>query len=175
MVQFNKNYMVVLIMLSYKQIHLMCRRNSDGNGFIGLHSTHHPKFSNAYITGKWKLRAVAAQSLLGGLVFLHETKAKPSYLGGLIYDWEISQDSEKANEKRISFKFLAAADARYVRWAGKNHMMAWQSEVVPPDGPFIRDVPPLQRHVGRGYRQLADLPEDFVIDLQKRALTMPSD
>jgi len=162
-------------MRNYKRIHLMCRRNPDGKGFIGLHATHHPQFSNAYVTGKWNVSAEAAQSLLGGLVFLHETKAKPSYLGGLIYDWEITQDAEKANENRVSFKFLAAADARYVRWGGKNHMMAWQSEVVPADEPFTRDVPPQQRHVGRGSRQLADLPEAFVSGLQERSLAKPSD
>ena len=162
-------------MRAYNRIHLMCRRNPNGMGFIGLHTTHHPQFSDAYVTGKWNLTPETAQSLLGGLVLLHETKAKASYLGGFIYDWEIIQDTAKANGNRVLFKFLAAADARYVRWGGKNHMMAWQSEVIPADEPFTRDVPPQQQHVGRGSRQLADLPEDFVSGLQERALVKPSD
>jgi len=162
-------------MLTYKRLHLICQKNKEGAGYIGLNSIQHPNFDYAYISGKWVLDKATAQSLLGGLIFLHEAKTKTSHFGGLIYDWEYTPDMAKPTEDRISFKFLAVADGRYVRWGGKDHVMAWQSGIVMPDEAIIIDTPTQQRHVGRGLRKLADIPEDFVLDLQARALQTYSD
>lgn len=156
-------------MITYRRIHLKCQRKPDGKGYIGLRSTRHPVFNYAYTSGKWYLPKGVVQSLIGGLIFLHESKTQTSYFGGLIYDWEDTPDPTKPNEDRVSFKFLAVTDGRFVRWSGRDHVMAWQSDVVPPDEPIIRDIPVQQRHVGKAARTLADIPEDFIRDLQARA------
>lgn len=162
-------------MLTYKRLHLICHKNPEGRGYIGLNLTQHPNFNHAYISGKWVLDTVTAQDLLGGLIFLHEAKTQTSYLGGLIYDWENTPDLSKPLENRISFKFLAVADGRYVRWGGKKHVMAWQSGVVSAEEPITIDKPPQHRHVGTGLRKLADIPEDFVLSLQAKALLSSSE
>ena len=110
--------------------------------------------------------------LLLALLLLRELRVPIKWSkcrGGLIYDWEATPDPAKPNEDRVSFKFLAVADGRFVRWSGRDHVMAWQSDVVPPDEPIIRDIPVQQRHVGKAARTLADIPEDFIRDLQARA------
>ena len=40
---------------------------------------------------------------------------------------------------------------------------------------LIIDKPPQHRHVGTGLRKLADIPEDFVLSLQAKALLSSSE
>ena len=53
--------------------------------------------------------------------------------------------------------------------------MAWQSGVVSAEEPIIVDKPPQHRHVGTGLRKLADIPKDFVLSLQAKALLSSSE
>jgi hypothetical protein len=155
--------------MRFARIHLICRKLPTGNGFIGLEPCLHSRFDSAYISGKWSIAETDAQKLLGGLIFLHEAKTKTSQFGGLIYNWFKDPVPDKANPDRISFKFLAVTEGRYAEWGGRNFMMAWQSEVVPENEEITWNVPPLQRHVGKGFRSIADIPEDFISDLKQRS------
>ena len=156
--------------MTWQRIHFICRKSLNGTGLIGVQPTPHPKFNFSYISGKWDVSEKDAQSLLGGLIFLHDAKTKTSNFGGLIYDWFKDPVLDKAHPDRISFKFLAVAEGRYAEWEGRNFMMAWQSEVVSANDPIVWNVPPSQRHVGKGFRSLKDIPEDFVAQLRERAL-----
>ena len=155
--------------MGYNRVHLICRREQEGAGLVGVKPIDHPKFKYAYESGRWNFSKADAQHLLGGLIFLHQTKKTPSNFGGLIYDWFESKSLDAARQDRISFRFLAVTDARHVRWSGQKHSMAWQSAIVPPDEPIVHDVPISQRNVGKGFRSLSDLPVDFVQELQDRA------
>ena len=157
------------------RIHFICRKNPNGAGLTGVGPTRHSHFNFSYISGKWDVSEKDAQSLLGGLIFLHESKTKTSNFGGLIYDWFKDPVPDKAHPDRISFKFLAVSEGRYAEWEGRNFMMAWQSEVVPANNPIVWNVPPSQRHVGKGFRSLKDIPEDFIAQLRERALRKISD
>lgn len=151
------------------RIHLICRREQDGFGLVGVHPTDHPKFENACISGRWNFRKADANRFLGALLLLHETKNTPSSCGGVIYDWFESKSWDAARVDRISFKFLAVTDAKQVRWSGANHSMAWQSGLVSSDEPIVRDRPAWRSNIGDGFRSLSDLPHDFVQDLLDRA------
>lgn len=160
--------------MTWNRIHFICRKSPNGAGLIGVEQTRHPHFSFSYISGKWDVSEQDAQSLLGGLIFLHDAKTKTSSFGGLIYDWFKDPVPDKAHPDRISFKFLAVSEGRYAEWEGRNFMMAWQSEVVSENNPIVWHVPPSQRHVGKGFRSLKDIPEDFIAQLKARSLqTLP--
>lgn len=152
------------------RIHFICKKNPNGFGLKEVKPTPHPQFKFSYISGKWDVSEKDAQSLLGGLIFLHNTKTKTSSFGGLIYDWFKAPVPDKAHPDRISFKFLAISEGRYAEWEGLNFMMAWQSKVVSVNNPIVWNVPPSERHVGKGFRSLKDIPEDFVAQLRERAL-----
>lgn len=161
--------------MTWNRIHFICRKNPKGAGLTGVVSIPHPQFNSSYISGKWDVSEQDAQSLLGGLIFLHDAKTKTSNFGGLIYDWFKDPVPDKAHPARISFKFLAVAEGRYAEWEGRNFMMAWQSEVVSANNPIVWNVPPSQRHVGKGFRSLKDIPDDFLAELRERALHNISD
>lgn len=160
--------------MQFKRIHFICKKNPNGAGLIGVEPILHPKYKFSYKSGKWDVSEHDAQSLLGGLIFLHDAKTKTSNFGGLIYDWFKDPMPDKAHPGRISFKFLAVSEGRYAKWQGRNFMMAWQSEVVLESHPIVWDAPPSQRHVGKGFRSLKDIPEDFIALLKERSLqTLP--
>ena len=158
--------------LTFNTIHFICRRNPDGRGYIGVKPAKHP-MGYAYSTEKWDLKASEAQSLLGGLIFLHLTKASPAHTAGLIYDWEEIEALESARTERIKFYFLALADAKYAKWKGVDHPMAYTSQFHQKGETWERDVPIKERHVGAKSRKLADISTEFITDLQAKALITP--
>jgi hypothetical protein len=154
--------------LSYKSIHFICRRDPGKLGYIGLEKADH-EMGSAFSSEKWDLKPQGAQSLLGGLIFLHLSKSSPAHTGGLIFDWSEVEALESARTKRIKFYFLALADAKYATWQGIDHSMAYTSGIHIKTNTWERDVPINQRHVGTMYRKLADIPASFIHDLQIKA------
>jgi hypothetical protein len=127
----------------------------------------------AYSSEKWDLKPSEAQSLLGGLIFLHLTKASPAHTAGLIYDWKGVEALESARTERIKFYFLALADAKYAKWKGVDHPMAYTSKFHQKGEIWERDVPIKERHVGAESRKLADISTEFITALQAKALMTP--
>lgn len=155
--------------MKYRSIHLICRAKTDGIGFVGVRAIKNPLFSSAFSSGRWDLSEDVARSLVGGLIFLHQTKSSPSQFGGLIYEYYDDPDPTAAHEHRISFRFLALSDARYVDWQGASHAMAWTSGVTLKELPLKRTVPVNEQKVGLGHRMLKDIPEDYISELQAKA------
>lgn len=102
-------------MLNYNKIHLICLRKQQGVGLVGVSRTQHPKFKDAYESGRWNLSEADAELLIGGLIFLHQSKNTPSSFGGVIYECFHSKSYDAARHDRISFRFLAVTEGRYVR------------------------------------------------------------
>ncbi len=100
-------------------IHFICR------GELGVTPLKHP----IYETGEWDVSREDAERLVGGMVYLHETKSERSYFGGRIETFR-EVDTDMAHARRIVFKFRSTADAKGVRWRGASHNMAWTSGVV---------------------------------------------
>lgn len=155
--------------LTFNSVHFICRRNPDRRGYIGVEPVKHP-MGYAFSSEKWDLKPSEAQSLLGGLIFLHLTKASPAHTAGLIYHWEDVEALESAHTERIKFYFLALADAKYATWKGPQHPMAYVSKFDEKGETWERDVPVNQRHVGAKSRKLADISTQFITDLQAKAL-----
>ena len=158
--------------LTFNTIHFICRKDPDGRGYVGVYPVRHP-MGSAFSSEKWDLKPSEAQSLLGGLIFLHLTKASPAHTAGLIYDWDEIEALDVGRTRRVIFYFLALADSKYARWQGSDHMMAYNSGLHQKGETWERDVPIKERHVGAKSRKLADISTEFIIELQSKALITP--
>jgi hypothetical protein len=95
-------------------IHLLARRNDQPPGsFFQVRDGVH-------FTGWWALSEDAARRLVGGSVFLHQTKATPSWYGGTILGYRVGQEGPRG-ENRIGFEFQFAQVARNVAWDWGDH------------------------------------------------------
>jgi len=105
------------------RLHLICR---DAKGLVCLD----PKEA-IYRSEAWALTAVEVGKLAGGRVYFHQTKAEPSYFGGLVLDVE-PLPTEAGDPERFALRLKAERDAKGVMWdeAGHTHGMAWSSGVL---------------------------------------------
>ena len=83
-----------------------------------------------YESGNWWLTPMEAARLVGGLLFLHDAKAKPSYLGGRVLSFREVFVPEKAHPNRVVLRFVSSAECQGVPWDGDDYMMAWYSGIV---------------------------------------------
>ena len=103
-------------------IHFICR------GSLNVHVVKHP----VYESGVWDVENNAAK-LVGGMLYLHEAKADPSYFGGRIESFRVVETDE-AHSRRIVFTVTSLREGKGVRWRGTAHGMAWTSGVVEDGG-----------------------------------------
>ena len=105
-----------------KVLHLKNDQRNDGPGLRNL--TKSDTEPNIYFSGFWDLKSEEADSLVGGMIFLHETKAKPSRFGGRVLAYKIVSKLEYARSQRIEFKVQSMLEGRGVKWRGAEHTMA---------------------------------------------------
>ncbi len=100
-------------------LHLICRS--------GLHllPTKFPVFESGF----WDLSADDAKRLVGGSLFLHETKSRPSYFGGTVLSWRVTEANEPY-PGRIVFEVCSTASGKGAKWKGAAHAMAWSGGIV---------------------------------------------
>lgn len=154
---------------TFKAVHLINRFRDDGRGFLGLEKFDHPDLPYAYASGSWVFKDYEAQSLLGGLIFLHEAKNKPAHFGGLIFDWKPTVVADAKTQDRIIFHFLYVSDTLHADWQGAVHKQAWTGYIVKKDASWSRTNPhgmPLDGSTGR---QLSDIPPDYIAALKARS------
>jgi len=94
-----------------------------------MNLTHIEGTSN-FISGYWRLNEREAEALMGGWLYLHETKASPSYRGGRISDFKHEIRIEVANQDRIGLIFRPMVEAIGISWRGLNHGRAWTGGLV---------------------------------------------
>jgi hypothetical protein len=111
-----------------KAIHLINRR--DGASLHGL--TRWDGHPNSFRSCCWRITDEEAAELIGGWVYFHEAKSKPSRLGGLILGFEPGED-DMAERKIILFQ--VDNRARQQSWRGADHGMAMWSGVIDADFP----------------------------------------
>ena len=104
-----------------KSAHFICR---SAEGVAKASGT------DEYTSQSWRLSAAEAEALVGGRLYLHETKAEPSYFGGRVLAWFPSKRESGAMEDGITFQLLADKEAKGVAWQGADHAMAWFSGLV---------------------------------------------
>ncbi len=103
-----------------KNLHLINKR--DGARLLNL---EFDKVAKQYRTGNWKFEMEEAQSLVGGKIFLHETKVQKSTVGGTVVSVEPSPE-----EDRVIFTFMSESEGKTKEWAGQDHGMAWNSGII---------------------------------------------
>jgi|TARA_B110000261_G_C12976291_1_gene314585 hypothetical protein len=108
-----------------KNLHLICRREPEGIGRLNLRLLD--KESKIYISGKWLFSIEEAKTLVGGMIFLHETKSDLSAFGGLVTEVQETTFDDKSQKNRVEFIFEARKEGRGVAWGGASHSMAWTS------------------------------------------------
>ena len=111
-----------------KVLHLINKQDSAGPGLRNLR--HSDTEGDVYLSGYWDLSLAEAQSLVGGMLYLHETKAKTSRFGGKVLSVEHVRVEEFAHKDRIVFKVLSLNDGRGVKWRGADHSMASYGRIV---------------------------------------------
>jgi len=103
-----------------KNLHLINKR--DGVSLLNL---TFDKEAKRHKTGNWKFDMEEAQSLVGGKIFLHETKAEKSIIGGTVFSAEPSPE-----EGRVIFTFESDSEGKNKKWSGPDHAMAWTSGII---------------------------------------------
>ena len=110
-------------------IHFINRK--DGIGREGL--THVD--GGNYRSCCWALTPHQAQALVGGWIYLHESKAQHSAFGGRIVAVEPGVWEHAANQDRVAIIFQAAREARGQAWRGSDHTQAYKSGLIEPSLP----------------------------------------
>ncbi len=96
--------------------HVICRDQ------LYLRATAHPQ----YESGFWDIPEAQARALVGGMLYLHQTKAEPSYFGGQVMGYRVAGPDEVL-PGRIVFTVLSQKEGKSMAWEGASHGMAWDS------------------------------------------------
>jgi hypothetical protein len=116
--------------VSVRAIHLICRRDEAGS----LNHLHYDKDTKAYRSGHWDLPEADAAALVGGWLYLHPTKAKPSEWGGIIDGYDLVTVPSVGHSTRVVFSVRRVRPyGDNQKWRGKSHGMAHSGGVVPAD------------------------------------------
>ncbi|NNC19691.1 hypothetical protein HJC22_28635 [Corallococcus exiguus] len=89
----------------------------------------HRVSDDEYESGNWVVAPADAQRLIGGMIYLHNTKSERSYFGGKIKSARPVRTNDRIPD-RIVFRFVPLSEARGIRWRGIDHINAHQSGVV---------------------------------------------
>jgi hypothetical protein len=81
----------------------------------------------------WVLSEFDQDALLGGWLYLHDSKGKPASLSGRIIGFEAAEREGTATQRGVAIVFQAHRDARGKKWRGASHGMAWSSGVIEAD------------------------------------------
>jgi hypothetical protein len=104
-----------------KVAHFICKRTQNGR-LRNLEIVS--KESGLWRSGNWDVSEGEAAKLIGGRIFLHETKAQPSAFGGEVIGFEAIRDTTVARERRIVFTIRPSASDKGVAWRGRADAMA---------------------------------------------------
>jgi hypothetical protein len=97
---------------------------------------------NIYISCCWDFKLEEAKTLIGGMIFFHDTKSDRSKLGGNVVDVQsvkldeetefhkVDPEDENKRQSRVMFKFEITPEGREQRWRGKDHAMSWTSGII---------------------------------------------
>jgi len=75
-------------------------------------------------------------ALLGGWIYLHETKGKPASFAGRIIGFEEAVRDGAITERGVAIIFRAYSEARGQKWRGASHGMAHSSGVIEGSLPY---------------------------------------
>ena len=103
-----------------KAIHFKCEDR------LNLTCIKMPRFESGY----WDISESDAAAIVGGMIYLHQTKNEPSYMGGVVESFRVEERPELAHAKRIVFVLESTKEGKGVEWIGTDHTRAWYGGVV---------------------------------------------
>lgn len=117
-----------------KIVHLISKKDAKTGQYINLV----PQGNNIHLSGCWVFKLEKAETLEGGWLFLHETKAQRSFMGGLIKEVRPVDlenhlpgiELDRNNPRRVIFKFESRADCMGKKWRGQTHRNAWNGGII---------------------------------------------
>ncbi len=112
-----------------KVAHFICKRAEVGPGLRHVA----PEPDGRWTSGNWDMSEEQARSLIGGRIYLHSSKAKPSVFGGRVVDVRPVTDTEVAREARVVFVLEPTKDDKGVKWRGRSDAMASYGGIVEVD------------------------------------------
>jgi hypothetical protein len=110
-----------------KAVHLICKGTPE-NKRNGLEPTKIE--GDIYASRGWNFSGDEADSLVGGMIYFHRTKANLSFFGGKIKGWEWTVSDDVARPNRIRFIFERKDAGKYQKWRGQDHTRAWTSRII---------------------------------------------
>lgn len=114
-----------------KAVHIICRRNN------GIAKGVHPEPGNRelMVSRAWCFEIEDAMALKGGWLFLHETKANGSYLGGIVQEVRRTRLEVARRTDRVEFVFSPKVEGEGRDWRGANYGRAWTSGIIDVEAP----------------------------------------
>ena len=103
-------------------IHFICRH--EGGRYKNLDRVE----GQTYRSHAWAVPASVAASLVGGWIYLHETKAEGSGFGGVIK--RVEPVGVENGLERYAVFFEGRREGRGQPWRGSSYSMAWTSGPV---------------------------------------------
>jgi hypothetical protein len=88
-----------------------------------------PIDASIYESMYWPVTVEDARRLVGGMIYLLETKAILSYFGSVVKSYR-EADAGSPHPGRMIFTFQPAQDGRGKSWRGRDGSMAWVGGVV---------------------------------------------
>jgi hypothetical protein len=79
-------------------------------------------------SGMWDIKEDEAKALVGGMIYLHDTKAEPSYFGGVVTGYRPADGAEY--EGRWVFTVASTPSGKKAAWEGKDHAMSHFSGIL---------------------------------------------
>ena len=132
-------------------LHLICkgRGNQTGvptdlNGVTRV-ITNNEWDGRTYQSGFWDFTLDEAKKLIGGSLFLHFQKKRPSTVGGMVvhvYEKELTDDDleeimtdyvgvdKPSKRKRVVFVFKRMNECRDIEWRGNDWMMSYNGGII---------------------------------------------
>jgi hypothetical protein len=123
-----------------KVLHLINRKRPNSYQREGLtlvsDEPHH------YVSCCWDLDFAECQTLIGGMIYLHNSKGEKSFMGGVVKEveqidlniggpyYQPTSDVRPARTLRVQIKFESTHEGRNVKWQGMDHSMAWTSGII---------------------------------------------
>ncbi len=123
-----------------KILHLINKPTEDSIHAKGM--TKVKDETNHYISCCWDFKLEEAKTLIGGMIFFHDTKSERSKLGGNVVDVQavrldeetefhkVNPEDQNKKQSRVMFKFEITPEGREQRWRGKDHSMSWTSGII---------------------------------------------
>ena len=87
------------------------------------------KATQRYTSGVWDVSEKTAQQLVGGYIFLHKTKAQPSFFGGIVHSFRVVS-TDFAHAERIEFEVESRAEAKHKPWSGNSGARDWWGGLI---------------------------------------------